>query len=113
MQKQQETIKAITQDELKSLAAETGPCVTIYSPTQPAENTARQDQTHLREATRQATERLRESGLDKGSIEELLSPIRQLTAEEWDVAHGSVVILRSADGFRHFQIPVELKDSVY
>ena len=113
MQKQTEAVQPISHDDLKNLAAKTGPCVTIYFPTQPAENTSRQDTTRLREGIHQAQNHLTQSGLDKNSTEELLAPVKGLTKEEWETAHGTLVILRSPDVFRHFQLPVEMADSVF
>lgn len=113
MQKQLEATKSITADDLKSLAAATGPCITILIPTQPAENTSRQDHIRLREMVRQADEALVRQGLDVRSTSELLDPVRGMTGDEWDVARGTLVILRSPEIFRHFQIPDTLPEGVF
>ncbi len=110
MQKQLQALSAISHEDVKALAGDTGPCVTLWFRTQAGENTASQDMSRLRDTVRQAEGKLKEIGLDKDSIEELLEPVRDLRGDEWPRAHGSLVILRSPDVMRHFAIPVELED---
>ena len=113
MQKPLEAIRPISGEELKALAGASGPCVTIFFPTQAGENAAQQDQVRLRECVRQAEGQLNSLGVDKASQDEFLKPLRELTGDEWQVGRGSFVVLRSTDLFRYFQLPVQLNQSVF
>lgn len=96
--------------DLKELAFISGPCLTIAVPLQHAGNTARQNQLRLKSAVQAAEPALARHGLSSHQIREFLHPVSQVEAETM-APPGSVVIFRSKDVFRYFQIREEVPES--
>ena len=108
------TVEA-TQDmrvgDLKELANAEGPCLTITVPIQPAENTTRQDYMRLKSAAQSAETILTDRGMDPRQVREFLDPMTQIEGSAWGTEFGSLVVFRSPQIFRYFQVRAELKDA--
>ena len=101
-------------DQLKELGASTGLCLSILIPIQRAEPNNRLAEMRLKSAIQTAEQKLADIGFEKGDIQELLAPVRELegTPDTWAQAGKSVAIFRSPDLFRWFGLKCELREQV-
>jgi hypothetical protein len=116
MQKQLEVTPSLAVTDLKELANTEGPCITIYMPLEPAPNTSRMDYVRLKGAIRQAEQKLQEAfpEMPKERCRELIASLHEVRsdADQWGGKGGSLVILRSPDVFRAFEVNQELDETV-
>jgi hypothetical protein len=106
-----EAVRSIGLADLKDLAVINGPCLTITLPIQPAENTSRQDYMSIKSAAQSAEPILAARGLNPKQIRQFLDPLAHINGDSWGTEFGSLVIFRSPEYFRCFQVRDELKDS--
>jgi hypothetical protein len=115
MQNTLEVTRSITLADVKDLANAGMPCVTIYMPLEPAPNASRMDYMRLKGGIRQAEQKLIDTWpeLSKAQVRELIDPLRTVESEatEWGSEGGSLVILRSPEVFRAFQVNQELDET--
>lgn len=105
-----EAARSISLADLKEAAGIEGPCLTITLPIQPSENTSRQDQMRLKSATQSAEPMLAAHGMNPKQIRDFLDPLSRLDGDSWGTDLGSLVVLRSPDFFRYFQVRTPLKE---
>jgi hypothetical protein len=117
MQKALELTRNLALADLKDVAQTEAPCITVYIPLQPAPNTSRFDLVRLNSAVRQAEQKVRDEWSDKPNtwVRELIEPMNNLTSEanQWGGEGGSLVILRSPDVFRAFEVKQHFDDQLY
>src|SRR5688572_4717710 len=115
MQNTLEVTRALALADLKELANTGQPCVTLYMPLEPSPNTSRVDGVRLKSLVRQAEQKLAESWpeLSKAQIRDFLQPLQSLDTDNAELGGdgGSLVILRSPDVFRAFEVRTELDDT--
>lgn len=108
MQKQLELNRNLQLDELRKLASAEGPCITVSLALQASPNTSRVDFQKLNSATRTVEQKLEEEwpDLSKADRRGLVEPLGEVSdkSDEWGGAGGTLVILRSRDVFRAFEI---------
>ena len=97
--------------DLKELAMVEGPCLTVTIPIQPAENTSRIDYVRLKSAAQSAEPILAARGMSPREIRTFLDPFTQIDGASWGTDFGSLVVFRSPEVFRYFQVRTELKDA--
>src|SRR5687767_4464595 len=111
MQNTLEVTRSLALSDLKDLANAQQPCITLYMPLEPAPNTTRMDYMRLKGGIRQAEQKLAETwpDLTKAQLRELIAPLHALETEatEWGGEGGSLVVLRSPDVFRAFEVKQE------
>lgn len=116
MQKQLELTRSLNYDELRKLASTEGPCITVCMGLQPAPNQSRMDFQRLKSAIRQAETKLQEGwpGVPPDVGRELTESLHMLESDsdQWGGEGGSLVILRSPEVFRAFELHGDLQDSV-
>jgi len=116
MEKTLEITRSLDVDELRKLANAEGPCITAYMMLQPAPNQSRFDFQRLRAAIRQADQTLRDEwpDLPASTTAELVDSLHMVESEsdQWGGEGGSLVILRSPDVFRAFEVKQELDETV-
>jgi len=116
MQKQLEITRTLHFDDLRKLGNVEGPCITVSLALEPAPNTSRMDFQRLNAGIRQAEQKLQENwpDLSREARRGLIEPLGEVgnNAEGWGGDGGSLVILRSPDVFRAFEIPQELNEMV-
>ena len=99
--------------ELKQMAATSGPCITILQPLLPAPNEARQNQARIKAALKEAERIVAEKVTDAKQVRELLKPLSDLTGElDFGGSFEGLAILRSPEVSRHFQFRQPLKECV-
>lgn len=116
MQKELELTRSLDLNELKNLANVAGPCITIYMPLQPAPNTAQEDLVRLKSAIQQADQKLQHvwPDLPAASRRELIGSLHSIEHNEqgWQLEGGSLVVFRSPDVFRAFEVNDDLDETV-
>jgi hypothetical protein len=116
MEKQLEVTRSLAIADLKDLANTEGPCITMYMPLETAPNTSQVDAKRLKVAIRQAEQKLQEAfpDLPKERCRELIEAMHEVESEpdQWGGNGGSLVVLRSPEVFRAFQVNQELDDTV-
>jgi hypothetical protein len=116
MQKELEVTKSLASDDLKSLADATGPCLTFYLPVEKAPNTTHREEMRLKSAVQSAEQGLRERNVDPATIKDLLDPLPVISSmrEHWgNVPGGTLVVLRSKEIFRAFEVSQPLGEAVH
>jgi hypothetical protein len=116
MQKELEVTRTLELDDLKSLADTPGPCLTLYLPIEKSPNTTRLEGMRLKSVAQSAEQALRERNIDKATIKELLGPISNIAdmREHWGATlGGTLVVLRSRDIFRGFEVGRRLDEAVH
>jgi Bacterial archaeo-eukaryotic release factor family 3 len=105
MQKQLQAPNILQREDLKSFGNATGPCVSLYFPDHDPGEKTRQDEVRLSNAIEGAEKRLRELGFDKGAINELLDPARELARDlgPWHMEGNAFAVFRSPDVFRVYR----------
>lgn len=115
MQKTLEVTRSLDLSDVKHLANVEGPCITMYMPLQPAANTSRMDYTRLKALIRQAEGKLnaQRPDLDSSLSRELIESLHLVEGEagSWGGEGGSLVILRSPEVFRAYQVKQELDET--
>ena len=115
MQNTLEVTRSLALSDLKDLANAGQPCITIYMPLEPAQNTTRMDYMRLKGGIRQAEQKLLETWpeLSKAQLRELIDPLHALETEatQWGGDGGSLVILRSPDVFRAFEVKQQVDET--
>lgn len=98
--------------DLKEIALEKGPCLTISLPIAAADNVSEQDSRRLKSALQFVESLLAKREWKAPRIHEFLGPIRQMESISRGVQGGSLVVLRSAEHFQYFQVHATLRESV-
>lgn len=115
MQNTVEVTRSLALSDLKELVNAGQPCITMYMPLQAAPNTSRMDHMRLKGAIRQAEEKLAETWpeLSRAQMRELIDPLRTLESEgtQWGGEGGSLVVLRSPEVFRAFEVKQDLDET--
>jgi len=89
----------LTHDDLKRLAAVTGPCLTIFQPLRDEYSQVAKPDTRITAAIQQAGRLLTEKGFTPAERDELLRPLSKVASNtEWAGRTGSVIVFR-APGF--------------
>jgi hypothetical protein len=106
MQRELEITKSLEFTELKNLANVEGPCITIYTATEPAPNTTQLEFRRLKSAIQRVDQELRQLNVPESRIRELTGPMQSIDSEgaSWGGESGTLVIFRSPDVFRAFQV---------
>jgi len=116
MEKQLEVTRSLALADVKDLVNTEGPCITMYMPLEPAPNTSRMDGMRLKGAIRQAEQKLQEvfPELSKERCRELIEALQDVGSEpdQWGGNGGSLVVLRSPEVFRAFEVNQELDETV-
>lgn len=95
------------------LRASGGPCVSIFLPTFRAGGERQQNPIRLKNVVRSVAERLEEDwGMRSPDADKLLDPVKQLIDDNsfWLHQSDGLVLFRSADTFKSFQLPVQLNE---
>lgn len=90
-----------------------GPCVSIFLPTFRAGGERQQNPIRLKNVVRGIAERLEEDwGMRSPDADKLLDPVKRLVDDNsfWLHQSDGLVLFRSADTFKSFQLPVQLKE---
>ena len=90
-----------------------GPCVSIFLPTFRAGGERQQNPIRLKNVVRSVAERLEEDwGMRSPDADKLLDPLKQLIDDNsfWLHQSDGLVLFRSADTFKSFQLPVQLNE---
>jgi len=89
----------LTHDDLKRLAAVSGPCLTIFEPLRDNYSQVTKPETRIVAAIQEAARLLEEKGFDAAEREEILRPLTKVALNtEWTGRKGSFVMFR-APGF--------------
>jgi len=87
-----------TQDDLKRLAAVSGPCLTIYQPLRDTWSQVTKPETRIVAAIQEAGRLLDEKGFDVAERDEMLRPLRKVAANTgWSGRTGSFVMFRAPE----------------
>lgn len=95
------------------LRASGGPCVSIFLPTFRAGGERQQNPIRLKNVVRSVAERLEADwGMRSPDADKLLDPVKQLVDDNsfWLHQSDGLVLFRSADTFKSFQLPVQLNE---
>jgi hypothetical protein len=88
----------LTHDDLKRLAAVSGPCLTIIQPLRDTWSQVTKPETRIAAAIQEAGRLLDEKGFDAAERDEMLRPLRKIAANtEWSGRTGSFVMFRSPE----------------
>jgi hypothetical protein len=110
MQKELEVTRTLKPDELKLLADVEGPCLTLILPG------GRSTGPSVKNALRSAEQRLADQGVPANSIRQLVDPLISVLSDDDQRGSkngGSVVVLRSKDVLRAFELNYPLDDAVH
>lgn len=106
----------LSTSELKSLMVyQNNPCLSIFLPThRKAGPEMQQDPLRLKNLLHQAEDMLLTRAIENTLIEALLKPIMALLTNQqiWKHPDEGLVILRSLDTFRFYQLPFSIKEKV-
>jgi len=87
-----------TQDDLKRLAAVTGPCLTIFQPLRDTWSQVTRPETRIVAAVQEAGRLLEEKGFSAADRDEMLRPLNKIAANtDWAGRTGSFVMFRAPD----------------
>src|SRR5712671_4174512 len=86
----------LSQEDLRSMAECTGPCISIYLPLKHSA----MDRTLLKAAVHRAHTELAGHHLESGEVDRLLDPLRRLADELAETTAKTLSIFRSAEVFR-------------
>jgi len=87
-----------TQDDLKRLAAVTGPCLTIFQPLRDTWSQVTKPETRIVAAIQEAGRLLESKGFGAAESEEMLRPLNKIAAHtKWSGRTGSFVMFRAPD----------------
>jgi release factor family 3 len=114
MPKELEITKSLEFTELKNLANVEGPCITIYTPTETAPNTTQLEFRRLKSAIQRVDQELRQLNVPESRIREFTGPMQSIDSEgaSWGGESGTLVIFRSPDVFRVFQVAGKVDETV-
>lgn len=90
-----------------------GPCVSIFLPTFRAGGERQQNPIRLKNVVRSVAERLEQDwGMRSPDADKLLDPVKQLVDDNsfWLHQSDGLVLFRSPDMFKSFQLPVQLNE---
>ena len=90
-----------------------GPCVSIFLPTFRAGGERQQNPIRLKNVIRSVAERLEKDwGMRSPDADKLLDPVKQLVDDNsfWLHQSDGLVLFRSSDTFKSFQLPVQLNE---
>lgn len=105
----------LLKNELKALMEKsTGPCVSIYLPTDRTGMETEQDQLRLRNQLREVEKRLQASGLRSTAIQEMLEPFQKLltNSEFWGHQSDELAFFCSPEVFCSYRLPLGFEDVV-
>lgn len=107
-------VSPFNREELKSLGATSGPCLTILLSLRRTEPNHRHAELTLKSSLQNAEQLMAERGLDRESIDSMLAPVREFAAdsEVWAQHGEGVALFRSPDLFRWFPLSQEIRDEV-
>jgi len=89
----------LAQDDLKRIAAVSGPCLTIFEPLRSAHLQGARPDTGITAAIQKAGQLLTENGFDSENRDEMLRPLLKVAANtDWTGRKGSLILFR-APGF--------------
>jgi hypothetical protein len=116
MPKTLEMTRSLALADLRELANAEGPCITFYLPLEPAPNTSRVELVRLKSAIRMAEQKLTDQvpGVPQAKVRELIDSLRQVEVESetWGGEGGSLVVFRSPEVFRAFEVRSKLNETV-
>ena len=101
-------------EELKELMdVRTGPCVSIYMPTEKGSIETRQNPVRLRKLLKEAEHKLLASGTRALDAKELLAPTRQLLEDNlfWQYQSGGLAVFLSRRIKRAYRLPVAFAET--
>jgi len=85
----------LTREDLKRLAAVSGPCLTIFEPLRDNYSQVTKPETRIVAAIQEAVRLLEEKGFDAAEREEMLRPLSKVALNtEWTGRTGSFVMFR-------------------
>jgi hypothetical protein len=116
MQKVREVTRSLEFDDLKAMANTKGPCLTLYLPMEKSPNTYRLEEMRLKSVIRSAEQALSERKVPAGDIRTLLEPLPGIAQERehlGSTAGGTLVVLRSKNVFRAFDVRHAIDETVY
>jgi hypothetical protein len=99
----------LTLNDLKEMAATTGPCITVLLPLHPEDK--RQNPARLKGAVDKLQRNLSEWGFDREAIQELVRPISEISLD-YERGTGALAIFRSIEGFRVFRLAKMIEEHV-
>jgi hypothetical protein len=102
--------------DLKEIASAAGPCITLCIPLQPAPNTTQRDFTRLKSAIHEAEAKLSQlEGVDDRVARELVESLQTVgnEADSWGGEGGTLVVLRSTEVFRAFELREHFNQTVH
>lgn len=99
-------------DEL--IGVDSGPCVSIYIPTERMGPETRQNPLQLKAALGEASSRLEGRGMRRPEIEAFLEPAADLVDNHdfWQHQEGGLALFIDGDGLRRFRIPIRFDQLV-
>jgi len=116
MPKQLQVIQTLQFDDLKAMANSDGPCVTVYLPIEKSPNTQRLEEMRLKSVVRSAEQSMAERKIPASEIRALLEPLPAIIDERdhWGgAAGGTLVLLRSKEAFRAFEVRDQVAEAVH
>jgi hypothetical protein len=116
MQQQLAIDRTFRISDLKEIATAGGPCITLCIPLQPAPNTSQRDYTRLKSAIQEAEAKLKQlQALDDRQSRELIESLYSVgdEADSWGGEGGTLVVLRSPEVFRAFEVRDHYNQTVH
>jgi hypothetical protein len=107
-------VDLLSREELRRLAAASGPCVSIFLPTARFGPETLSGPSRLRGLLAEATTLLAERGVDVRQAEALLAPARSLVGDEpfWQGLSDGLVLFCAAGVSARFRVPVAFTEEV-
>jgi hypothetical protein len=105
----------LTRSQLKTLMEpQSGPCISMFSPTYRAGAEIQQNSLRLRNQIREADNRLHLSNISSSQVEILLKPLHALLMDKefWQHPCDGLAIFRSPNVFRFYHVPYSFKEQV-
>lgn len=107
-------VSELSMIEIKSLAAASGPCISILLPIGQNGGPGAQNNTRVKNAIKAAARLLDEKKRDAALAEQLMAPLQNWAREarDWSGDQKGIAIFRSPDLFEIFHTPLELPETV-
>lgn len=106
-------IDVVRTEDLQELATHDGTCVSVFLPTARHGPDTLEGPVRLRNLLRTVETDLKESGVDRAAIEELLEPLRALVEDApfWQHQSDGLALYATTALLRHFRVPLAFAES--
>jgi hypothetical protein len=101
-----------TNYDLRQLIAQTGPCVSIFFPTERTGIQVRQSPLHCKNMVARAEEQLVAQGMRSADARALLQPIERLCSDNyyWTHQNDGVALFAAPDRFHAYRLPISFEE---